>query len=79
MSVEKFNTPAWIIGVLFTLVLVFGGAAFASLTSATAAATIKLGEHAERIAKLETLIETQSKLLERLTEAHLERDRRNAQ
>lgn len=76
---DKFNPATWIIGSLFTLTLLFGGAAFAFQSSAIASANIKVNEHAERIAKLEALMEAQVRINEELKELHKARDRRDLQ
>lgn len=79
MAVERFNASTWIIGSLFTLVLLFGGAAFAFQSSALSTAVVKLNEHAERIAKLEALMQMQVEINKELKELHKQYDRRGPQ
>jgi len=56
----------WVIGALFSLVLLMAGWLFAGQASAMTNTRDVQNKHAERIAKLETMMESQVKANERL-------------
>jgi ribulose kinase len=76
--VDKFDVRAWLLGALFTVAIAAGGAAFSSQAEAIQKMDEKVNKHAERIAKLEAIMEAQVRINEELKELHKERDRRDA-
>jgi hypothetical protein len=79
MSADRFDARTWLLGALFTLTIAVGGYAFSSQADALVKLDEKVNKHAERIAKLEAIMEAQVRINEELKELHKERDRRNAQ
>lgn len=76
---EKFYTPGWIISALFTLCLLFGGAAWAYQSNAITAVESKVEKEREKnsqqdqhLTKIDAVLEGQKQFQEEFKEMHQE-------